>query len=94
MNLAVLGITPSQSMQPQYHFKGKILLVATLEGLRVILNCAFLFNEAHTFREYTRTTYITSSTIMAIIYFVILVFKMATMFELIDCFEKVIDGSE
>lgn len=98
-NFAVLGIIrPSQPIQTQYHFNKKILKISLWFCLEFILNGTFLAFVACTFREYTHTIYTTSASIMVIIYYAILVFKTAKLFELIDnfekVFEKVIDGSE
>lgn len=94
MNLAILGICPSQSMQISCGFNGKMLKVAFFHGLSGILSCLFFVYEAHTFREYTDSIYMTSATIMVILYFLILILKMAKLFEFIDDFEKVISDSE
>lgn len=93
-NLAVCGIFPIQSVPTQSGFNWKMFKVAFFQGLECVLSCLFFVYGAHTFREYTVAIYMTSATIMVTLYFVILVLKMAQLFEFIDSFEKIINESE
>lgn len=94
LNLAVLGIFPNHSMQTQYGFNVKIFKVAFFQGLYGILSCLFFVYEAHTFREYTDTIYMTSATIMVMLYFLILLVKRTKFFEFVNRFEKFVNDRE
>lgn len=59
-----------------------------------IFYCIYLFNDANTFKEYTDSIYLTSSTMVITITGIIIASNMKKEFELIDQFEEAIENRE
>lgn len=92
MNLETLGISSIQSAQAFYN--GKALLYLLLCGSLIIMNCVFLIDVAKSFEEYTDSIYIASVSVAVFFSLLFLISRMASLFELIDNLEKIVDESE
>lgn len=86
-NIRLLGINQND------RFSGKILKASFLYGFNSILNCAFLFHKARTFREYTDDIYMTSATIVITISFITVIVKMSRLFKFINRCERIAEKS-
>lgn len=73
---------------------GKIFKASFLYGFNSILNCAFLFHKAKTFREYTDDIYMTSATIVITFSFVMVIVKMSRLFKFINRCERITEKSK
>lgn len=78
----ILGI--SSTKRP---FNGKILMFVVLFVLWIGLYATFLLNIASTFEDYTENIYLTASTSIIFSCFMVIVFKMETVFEFLDGLE-------
>lgn len=74
-------------------FNGKVLKASFLYGFNSILNCAFLFHKAKTFREYTDDIFMTSATIVITISFITVIVKMSRLFKFISRCERISEKS-
>lgn len=92
-NFAVIGVTSDQSMQSNA-FNNRILAAVSTYTLNVALYIVFLFHDASTFGEYTYNIYSNSATILILICYIIVVFKMNKCFALIDRCATVVAKSE
>lgn len=91
-NLEIIGISSIQSKQKIYNRKA--LLYLLLCGTLIIMNCVFLIDVAQSFKEYTDSIYITSVSVAVFFSLLLLISRMANLFELIDNFEKLVDERE
>lgn len=82
-NFANIGISPDLAEQP-YPFNGKIIMGSATLLLYVICSLMYLFDEAKTFTENTRTIYMCS--LAAVIFFdlMILILNAKELFQLMN----------
>lgn len=73
--------------------KGKIFKASFLYGFNSILNCAFLFHKAKTYRQYTDNIFMTSATIIISISFITVIVKMSRLFKFINRCERISEKS-
>lgn len=91
-NFAVIGVTLDQSMKIN-PFNERILAALLSYTLNVASYIVFLFHDATTFLEYTYNIYANSATILILICYIIVIFKMKKCFALIDgCANIVAEG--
>lgn len=92
-NLAAAGISPNLSFQP-YPFNERIVCGFLALIFYIICNVVYLFYEAITFTEYTRSIYMAS--VAALIIFVLLIFilNVKELFEFINKLENNVNTSE
>lgn len=85
-NFATIGIDPNLVLQP-YPFNEKIFLGFLILGSGVICNFMYIFYEAKTYTEYTRTIYMCSLELLIIFTLTIIIFKVKMFFKLFndDC---------
>lgn len=88
-NWAMLGISPSQSLISLKFLMALFIIVANAG-----LNWAFLIYEADSFREYTNSIFITSTTTMVAVCFGILAFQRPRIYKLFYFTEEQIEKSE
>lgn len=74
-------------------FSGKIFKASFLYGFNSILNCAFLFHKAKTYRQYTDDIFMTSATIIISISFITVIVKMSRLFKFINRCERISEKS-
>lgn len=91
-NFEILGIILQH--QQQSSFNKQIFFISFSYGLSCISYSLFLFYGANTFWEYTNNIYTNSATILIVICFVIINFRMKNLSELIDNCEKYIENNE
>lgn len=85
-----VGIAPYQK-QP---FNMRNVVTLFMLGTGVLLNCVHLFYEASTFKEYTDSVCASSSMVVAIILFAILIWKTLPMFSFLNNLEESVTKSK
>lgn len=82
-NLAILGITEDQSTQ-NHPFNGKILMGMLISSYSIISHFLYILHEAKGFDKYIECICSTSASILIATCFGAMVFKLATLFKLIE----------
>lgn len=82
---ATLGINSKQ----QNH-NPKIIFGLTLLAMCIVLQCAATFQPANEFKEYIEHVNMTLTTVIVAIIFIVIIFSIRLLFELLDMFEKLI----
>ena len=92
-SFAVLGITPNESIRTDPYNRNiwKSFIVYSLTN---VLNFAFFFLEANSFREYTEILFVYSCTMTIFIGFAIAAIQKKKLFNYINNCEKTINESE
>lgn len=92
-NLATAGITPTLADQ-SYPLNGTILFGFVVLGLSIFSATAFIIYEAETITDYTQSVY--SCSLLGVISFGFInsVFKVVKLYEMIHCYDDIINTSE
>lgn len=90
-NFDILGICLDQS---NHRFNTKIFFISFSYGLTCVSYFLFLFYEANTFWEYTNNIYATSTAILIVTCFLIIIYQITNVFELIENCENFVNKSE
>lgn len=91
--LAMLGITPAQSIRKQ-PFNREIVLGYFIFVFSLTSGVAYLFLNANTFEEYTNIIYVNCSLTVNLCCLTIIVFKMSMLFKLINDFGSTVIRSK
>lgn len=91
-NLASLGIAPMNSTTRFPNAKISIDLLTL--GLSTICASMYILIEAKTFLEFTQSIYLFSGTILVALIFLVVLFNLSEMFEIIDDCECLVNTSE
>ena len=90
-----LGFYPKQSITPRkYPSNRKNVVAFFILCLGLISSIFYFFYEANSFQEYALSAYTSATLTLAIVFFIILGWKIQSIFELIFDAEKMIDESE
>lgn len=92
-NFALLGISSHQSVQ-QCPFNVRNLLTIFSIGFSAISTTINLLYIASSFKEYADSVYVTSSAVLTFVIYLLFVWKMRLIFELVDDLEKTCNESE
>lgn len=94
-NLEILGINKNQAMQMQNHpYNGKILMDLLILSYSIASHFLYILYDAKSFDEYIECICAISASILITTCFAAMVFKMTTLFELIERKEDLIATSE
>lgn len=93
MHFATAGICPKLVEQP-YPINGKIFMGFFILTFDIICGMIFLFYEAKTFTENTRTTFMCSLAVLIFLSLLILMFNAKELFQAINDCEKIVNTGE
>lgn len=91
---ALLGTTPSLAEQQSYPFNGTILFGFFLLASAIYCTSVFIVYDAETFAEYTQAVYTDSLATIIVIGLLDFIFKVDTLFELLNGCDKLVNTSE
>lgn len=90
---ATIGINRELALQP-YRLNDTLLMGFSMLGLSTVCIFEFTFLEAKTFSQYTQSSYMGSYMVTIILALLIIIFKVAKLFELINECEDLVNTSE
>ena len=93
-DFAALGLSPHQSSTQNSLFNSKNVFGLFTLILAFILSSAYIFYEANTFLEYTVSSYVSSSYLLAIVIFTIFIWKSRMLFKFMHDVEKIVNKSK
>lgn len=92
-NFAMAGISPKLATQ-SYPLNGKIRMHFLILGSAFTLTSMYISNIAETFSEYTQSIYFATVVLLYIFSLVILILSVDKLFDLINCFDCMINASK
>lgn len=92
-NLAKIGIKKQQSQQA-HPFNGKVLIGTVVLFMNAILQFIYLVHDAHGFREFTESIYMTSIGISTFICYVSLALKADEIYGFIDVADNTVEETK
>lgn len=87
--MALLGISSNQNLANVKYFAAELILIS-----HPCWDCAYLINEAESFREYTYGVFFFSTTGMVAACFTILAMKKVHVLKLTEIAEELVEKSE
>lgn len=92
---AFVGITISSKQSTIFNtFNGRVAFGFILNGCAIVEQSMYVIHVANGFMEYMECINSASGTIIIFVWYAAIALKKATLFEIIDKFEKLIDTSE
>lgn len=92
-HFAIVGISSFHAHQ-KHLLNAKNVTVTIILGLTFIVKSMYLVHLAETFFEFTAGFYVVSAIVAVTLGFEVFIWKMPSVFQLIDKFEEAINGSK